>query len=150
MDVNNAPSESKRRVIYLFRMKIIGIFTGFIIRDPAISMKCITKRKKYRKNFMITYLEKNGLMPLLSLSGRNLVTNDSAVWAVSKQEIQILDQPVFAECLQKTETKTKKFNAKNVDVGVVPVAIDNYIFLMIFKCFKYQNLIVVFSTIEGA
>ena len=54
MDINNAPAESKRRVIFLFRMKTIGTFTRSTIKDLAISMKCITRRKKYLKNFMTT------------------------------------------------------------------------------------------------
>lgn len=59
-DLNNLPAESKRRVIILFRMKITGQFINCTTRGQDTFMKCITRKKKQTKIYMIICVEKSG------------------------------------------------------------------------------------------
>ena len=66
-DVENAPHEGKRRVFinfHNFRMKIIGIFIKFIIKDHDLFMNFFIKKKKFQKNYTIIVYKKNGLMQI--------------------------------------------------------------------------------------
>lgn len=53
-DCENAPHEGKRRVLlFLIRMKIIGIYLNYIIKDLDIFMNYFIKKKRSQKNYII-------------------------------------------------------------------------------------------------
>ena len=117
-------------------MKIIGVFTNFIIKDHDLFMSYIINKRKFQKNYMIIAYKKNGQIKILLQNGKNLDMRDCVVWDAFKQEIIILQEFVFAEFQKQNYNQVNKLIVNTVDVKDVLVEIDIYIYNIIINTIK--------------